>query len=254
MENLTRRNFNTSLLSSLFTLSLVETLCSKELFAKPVYTVAKNWLADVEEASQAMKKQQIPQIEWQQKIAEIFARVEQKDLLRAIDFDRLRKKLKLVGPHEAIIGVEPAHQKSLPDELSFDATIYGMKKGVVIPPHCHRNMTSMHMPIGGALHGWHFARVADEADHLIIKPTMNKALTIGEITTISDEKDNVHWFQPTGEVAYTFSIAVYRIDRAQKFGGRQFYLDAAHGDKVEGDKLRVKKLSSEEAYKIYGKA
>ena len=41
---------------------------------------------------------------------------------------------------------------------------------------------------------------------------------------------------------------------AQKFGGRQFYVDAAHGEKVEGDKLRVKKLSSEDAYKIYSNA
>ncbi len=254
MDNLSRRTFTTNLLSSLFTVSLVETLCSHELIARPVHAVAKDWLVEVEEATQALRKQKLAQSEWQSKIAEIFARVEQKDLLRAIDFDRLRKKLKLVGSHEAIIGVEPTHQKSLPDELSFDATIYGMKKGAVIPPHCHRNMTSMHMPIGGALHGWHFDRVADEADHLIIKPTMDKALTIGEVTMISDEKDNVHWFQPTGDVAYTFSIAVYRIDRAQKFGGRQFYVDAAHGEKVESDKLRVKKLSSEEAYKIYGNA
>jgi hypothetical protein len=253
-NHLLRRNFNTGLLSSLFTFSLVETLCGNELLAKPILVVAKDWLVEVEEASQAMRKRTIAQSEWQSKITEIFARVEPKDLLRAIDFDRLRKRLKLVGNHEAIIEVETARQKGLPEELSFDAMIYGMKKGAVIPPHCHRNMTSMHMPIGGALHGWHFDRVADEADHLIIKQTMDRALTLGEVTTVSDEKDNVHWFQPTGEAAYTFNIAVYRVDRAQKFGGRQFYVDAAHGDKVEGDKRRVKKLSSEEAYKIYGNA
>lgn len=254
MEDISRRNFNTSLLSSLFTLSLVETLCSNEVIAKPIYTIATDWLREVEEASRAMREQQAKQGEWQNKIAEIFARVEQKDLLRAIDFDRLHKKLKLVGPQEAIISVETKPQKGLPDELSFDAMIYGMKKGAVIPPHCHRNMASMHMPIGGALHGWHFDRIADENDHLIIKPTMDKALTIGEVTTVSDEKDNVHWFQPTGEVAYTFNIAVFRIDKTQKFGGRQFYVDAAHGEKVDGEKLRVKRLSSEDAYKIYSKS
>jgi hypothetical protein len=254
MSNLSRRNFNASILNSLFTFSLIETLCSNKALATPIHVIAKDWLAEVEEATQAMRKQTLAQSEWQNKIGEIFARVEQKDLLRAIDFDRLRKKLKLVGSHEAIIYVEPPKHKSLPDELSFDAMIYGMKKGAVIPPHCHRNMTSMHMPISGALHGWHFDRVADEADHLIIQPTTDKALTIGEVTTVSDDKDNVHWFRPTGEVAYTFNIAVYRIDRAQKVGGRQFYVDAAHGDKVGGDKLRVKKLSSEDAYKIYSKS
>lgn len=254
MDKLSRRSFNTGLLSSLFTFSLVETLSRSELLAKPIHVIAKSWLAEVEEASLALRKGQIKPGEWQTKIAEIFARLEQKDLLHAIDFDRLRKNLKLVGPQEAIIEVEPKAQHGLPDELSFDAMIYGMKKGAVIPPHCHRNMASMHMPISGALHGWHFDRVADEADHLIIKPTMDRALLLGEVTTVSDEKDNVHWFQPTGEVAYTFNIAVFRIDKLQKVGGRQFYVDAAHGDKVDGDKLRVKKLSSEDAYKIYGKS
>ncbi len=254
MNSLSRRNFNANLLSSLFTFSLVETLCSNELFAKPVHAVAKDWLVNVEEASRAMQKQQITQSQWQQKIAEIFARVEQKDLLRAIDFDRLSQKLKLIGSHEGVIETKPAHSAGMPAELSFSTFIYGMKKGGAIPPHCHRNMTSMHMPIGGALHGWHFDRGADEAQHLIIKPTLDKALAIGEVTTISDEKDNVHWFEATSDVSYTFNILVMDVNPAIKTGGRQFYVDAAHGEKVEGDKLRVKKLSSEEAYKIYGKA
>lgn len=254
MDNLSRRNFNTSLLHSLFTLSLVETLCSNELIAKPIQALAKDWLAEVEEASQAMKKQQLKQSEWQSKIAEIFARVEQKDLLHAIDFDRLSKKIKLVGSHEGVIATKPPHSKSLPPELSFDTFIYGLKKGGTIPPHSHRNMTSMHMPIAGASHGWHFDRVADEANHLIIKPTLDNALTLGEVTTVSDDKNNVHWFEATSDVAYMFNILVMEVNPASKTGGRQFYVDAAHGDKVEGDKRRVKKLSSEEAYKIYGKA
>lgn len=251
---ISRRNFNTNLLSSLFTFSLVETLCSNELFAKPIHVIAKDWLVEVEEASQAMKKQQSKQSEWQNKIAEIFARVEQKDLLRAIDFDRLSQKIKLVGSHEGVIETKPPRSKSMPSELSFDTFIYGMKKGGTIPPHSHRNMTSMHMPIAGTSHGWHFDRLADEADHLIIKPTLDNALTLGEVTTVSDQKNNVHWFEATSDVAYMFNILVMDVDPASKTGGRQFYVDAAHGDKVEGDKLRVKKLSSEEAYKIYGKS
>ena len=254
MENLSRRNFNTSLLSSLFTFSLVETLCSNELIAKPVHAIAKDWLTEVEDASQAMTKQRIKQSEWQNKIAEIFARVEQKDLLRAIDFDRLSKKLKLVGSHEGVIETTPTRNPRLPAELSFSTFIYGMKKGGAIPPHCHRNMTSMHMPIRGESHGWHFDRVADEADHLIIKPTLDNALTLGEVTTVSDEKNNVHWFEATSDVAYMFNILVMDVNPTIKTGGRQFYVDAAHGEKVEGDKLRVKKLSSQEAYKIYGRS
>ncbi len=249
MKNISRRNFNTSLFGSLFTFSLVETLFNHDALAKPIHAVAKTWLAEVEEASLAMKNHQIRQGEWQQKIAEIFGRVEQKDLLRSIDFDRLSKQLKIVGSHEAVIETLPKETKN----LSVSAYIYGMKKNGVIPPHCHRNMTSMHMPIGGGLHGWHFNRVADEASHLIIKPTMDKELTLGEVTTVSDEKDNVHWFKPITDVSYTFNILVVEIDPTINTSGRQFYLDAANGEKTDGDKLRVKKLNSKDAYRIYGK-
>ena len=252
--DITRRHFNTNLLGSLFTFSLVETLFIHDALAKPIRAEVKYWLAEVEETSMAMKKQQCKQSDWQQKIAEIFSRVEQKDLLRSIDFDRLSKQLKIVGSHEAVIETLPQHSAGMPKELSFSTYIYGMKKSGVIPPHCHQNMTSMHMPISGGLHAWHFDRVADEANHLIIKPTMDKTLTLGEVTTVSDEKDNVHWFKPTSEVSYTFNILVVDIDPAKKSTGRQFYLDAANGEKTDGDKLRVKKLNSKEAYRIYGKS
>ncbi len=251
--DLNRRNFNTNLLGSLFTFSLVETLFSHDALSKPIQAEVKYWLAEVEEVSRTMQKQQGKQSEWQQKIAEIFSRVEQKDLLRSIDFDGISKRMKIVGSQEAVIETLPKHMTEMPKELSFNTYIYGMKKSGVIPPHCHRNMTSMHMPIGGGLHGWHFDRIADEAENLIIKPTMDKALLPGEVTTVSDEKDNVHWFKPTSEVAYTFNILVMEIDPKINFGGRQFYLDAAHGEKIDGDKLRVKKLNSKDAYRIYGK-
>ena len=250
--DLARRHFNTSLLGSIFTFSLVETLFSQDALAKPICEEVKYWLAEVEEASRSMQKQQLKQIEWQQKIAEIFSRVEQKDLLASIDFDRLSKELKIVGSHEAVTETLPKHFVGMPKDLSFSTYIYGMKKSGVIPPHCHQNMTSMHMPIGGGLHAWHFDRVADESNHLIIKPTMDKNLTLGEVATVSDEKDNVHWFKPTSDVSYSFNILVVEIDPTKKSTGRQFYLDAAHGEKTDGDKLRVKKLNSKDAYKIYG--
>ncbi len=252
MKNIKRREFTTGMLGSLLTLSFVEAICSNNLIAAPVRVATNKWLAEVEEASHAMKTQHCSQADWQNKIAEIFSRVEQKDLLRAIDFDRLSKKLKLVGTHEGVIETTPKRLAGMPEELAFSCFIYGMTKRASIPPHCHRNMTSMHMPIGGTLHGWHFDRISDEKDHVITKPTLDKTLAIGEVTTISDEKDNVHWFQAESEVAYTFNIGVYEVNAADKFTGRQFYLDAAHGEKTDGDKLRVRKLSSQEAYRIYG--
>ena len=70
-------------------------------------------------------------------------------LLRSVDFDRASKKIKFADDREALISVNPSRPKGLPEELEFTTEIYGLKKGRAIAPHCHRNMTTMHMLIGG---------------------------------------------------------------------------------------------------------
>lgn len=254
MGLLSRRTFTGQMLGSVLTFSLVETLSRGGALAKSVAPIAKRWLAEVEEISRAMAEQKAKQIEWQRKIGELFGRVELKDLLRDIDFERLSKTIKFPDDHEGVVPTHPPHSAGLPEELSFSTFIYGMKKGRAIVPHCHRNMTSMHMPIGGELHGWHYDRLADEPGHLIIKPTLDRALKLGEVTTISDEKDNVHWFKAVSEAAFTFNIGVYGIDPAVKMGGRQFYLDPMGGEKLSDGSLRVRQVTVQEAHRLYGKS
>ncbi len=76
----------------------------------------------------------------------------------------------------------------------------------------------------------------------------------GTGATVSDDKDNVHWFKATSDVAFTFNIGVYGIEQAVKFSGRQFYLDPSGGEKLGDGTLRVRHLTSEEAHKLYGKS
>lgn len=254
METISRRNFTTQMLGSLMAFSLVETLSRGDALARGVAPIVKHWLAEVEEISRALAEQKNKQIEWQRKLDELFARVELKDLLRDIDFERLSKTIKFPDDHEGVVATKPPRAAGLPKELSFSTFIYGLKKDRAIVPHCHRNMTSMHMPIGGELHGWHYDRLRDEPEHLIIKPTLDRALKLGEVTTISDEKDNVHWFKAISDVAFTFNIGVYGIDPAVKLGGRQFYLDPLGAEKLGDGSLRVRHLTMKDAHRLYGKS
>lgn len=254
MTLLSRRNFSDRMLGSLMTFSLVETLSYGGGLNKSVAPIAKHWLAEVEEISRATTEQKIKQIEWQSKLGELFAHVELKDLLRDIDFERLSKTIKFPDDHEGLVSTKPKCPIKLPEDLSFSTFIYGMKKGRAIVPHCHRNMTSMHMPIGGELHGWHYDRLADEPGHVVIKPTLDRALKLGEVTTISDEKDNVHWFKANSETAFTFNIGVYGINPAVKMSGRQFYLDPLGGEKLSDGSLRVRHLTMKDAHLLYGKS
>jgi hypothetical protein len=251
---MSRRNFTSQMLHSLLTISLVETLSQGKMLGKSIDRIAGHWLAEVEEVSLAVKNGQAKQIEWQQKVQEIFMRVALPDFLRSIDFDRVSKKIEFPDDREGLISVKPSRPRGLPKELEFETNIYGLKKGRAIAPHCHRNMTSMHMLIGGQIHAWHFDRLADEPEHLIINPTLDRALAMGEASTVSDDKNNVHWFKATSDVAFTFNLAVYDINPAMKFSGRQFYLDPTGGEKLGDGSLRVRHLTSQEAYKLYGKS
>jgi len=254
MEKISRRNFTRRTLISLLTLSLAETLSQEKLLGKSIDRITRSWLAEVEEISRAMKKGQAKQIEWQLKIEEIFKRVDMSDFLRSVDFDRVSKKIKFPDDGEGVIPVNPSRPIGLPKELESSTYFYGLKKGRAIAPHCHRNMTSMHMLIGGQMHARHFDRLADEPKHLIVKPTLDRALAVGEASTTSDEKDNVHWFKATSDVAFTFNLAVFEIDSGQPFSGRQFYLDPAGGEKLGDGSLRVRHLTSQEAHRLYGKS
>jgi hypothetical protein len=254
MEKISRRNFTSRTLISLLTLSLAETLSQEKLLGKSIDRITRPWLAEVEEISRAMKKGHAKQIEWQLKIEEIFKRVDMSDFLRSVDFDRVSKKIKFPDDGEGVIPVNPSRPIGLPKELESSTYIYGLKKGRAIAPHCHRNMTSMHMLIGGQMHARHFDRLADEPKHLIVKPTLDRALAVGEASTTSDEKDNVHWFKATSDVAFTFNLAVFEIDSGQPFSGRQFYLDPAGGEKLGDGSLRVRHLTSQEAHRLYGKS
>jgi hypothetical protein len=53
---------------------------------------------------------------------------------------------------------------------------------------------------------------------------------------------------------FTFNIGVYGIDPAVSFGGRQYYLDAARGEKLNDGTLRVRHLKPPEAFRLYGRS
>src|SRR5262245_45197679 len=144
MDKISRREFSGQMAHSLLTLSLVQTLSGAGALGKAIDREARNWLAEVEEVSLAVKNKRAKQVEWQRKIEEIFARVEMSDFLRSIDFDRVSRKMKFPDDGEGVLPVNPFRPRGLPKELEFDTYIYGLKKGRAIAPHSHRNMTSMH--------------------------------------------------------------------------------------------------------------
>jgi hypothetical protein len=253
MEKLSRRGFIQSSLGSLLTFSLVSSLSQAQVLTGSVKSVAHKWVIEMEQITKSMRNAEIKQSEWQQQIEGLLGRVDLKDLLRAIDYDRLAKNAVLPEDHESAEEVEFSKIKGLPGELSFIPFFYAMKKGVAIVPHGHRNMTSMHMILKGDAHGWHYDRVTDEPEHLIIKPTSDKAMAAGDASTISDEQNNIHWFKALSEPVFMFNIGVFSVKSKDSFTGRD-YIDPTNGEKLKDGTIRARRIEQDEAYKLYGKS
>ena len=252
MEKSSRRNFIKSAFGSILAVSLVSSLCEAQVLTGSLKPYAHKWIIEMEQITAAMRNAKIKQSEWQRQIESLLTKIDLKDLLRAIDFDRLAKIAVFPEDHESAENVDFSKIDGLPAEPSFNPYFYAMKEGVAIVPHGHRNMSSMHMVLSGEAHGWLYDRVSDEPEHLIIKPKADKALVPGDASTVSDDSDNIHWFKATKGPLFMFNIGVFGIKPKENFTGRD-YIDPTNGEKLKDGLIRARRVEKEEAYKLYGK-
>jgi hypothetical protein len=85
---------------------------------------------------------------------------------------------------------------------------------------------------------------------MIIRPTIDRTFAPGEHSTVSDFKDNVHWFTATSDRAFIFNIHVMNVDPAKKENGR-VYIDP-NGEKLSEGRIRARRVSAAEVFKLYG--
>ena len=110
------------------------------------------------------------------------------------------------------VGFDLSKVEGLPANLGFGKQIFGCKKGQSIVPHGHANMCTGFIVLKGKWHGKHYDRVETHADHYVIKPTIDRHFEPGDLSTISDHKDNVHWFKSESDAAYIFNVHVIGYD------------------------------------------
>jgi len=248
--SLSRRGFNQATLGSLLTFSLLESLFTNDAFTEEIKPVAAKWLSELNELSSDVKERKLTQIEWQQKVEELMAKADLVDLMKFVDFDKLTKDIKLKDKGERAIRHRFPEVEGLPTELVFGHQIFGMNKGRSIAPHGHNNMATAFLMLKGQCHGRHYDRMEDGEDFMIIKPTIDEKFKVGQYSTISDHKDNIHWFKATSEKAFVFNIHVVNIDAEIKRGGR-VYIDP-FGEELSHGLIKAKRLTHREAYKKFG--
>jgi len=251
MAALSRRQFTRDTLGTMLTMSLLETVFQHELLGAEVRPAAANWLRDIEKLGQDLKGQKLEQVAWQQKIEELFRQVPLADVLAMIDFDQLTSGIKFVDNGALSLRFKFPEVEGVPKNLVFGKQIFALKKNRSVVPHGHNNMATAFLILKGDLRGRHYDRLKDEPEHFIIKPTVDRTFTPGECSTVSDYKDNVHWFQAMTEPAFIFNLHVLQVNPDNREPTGRLYLDP-QGEKLADGLVRARQLSYDEAHKLYG--
>jgi hypothetical protein len=248
MSSLSRRAFQQQALGSLLTYSLLETLFSGDVFAEEVKPLAARWLADINMLSSDLKGKKLEQVEWQKKIEELFAAVELPELMKFIDFEKLKTFVKPKERGEQALRANLPKVEGLPTELVFGHQVFALTKGRSVPPHGHDNMATAFLILQGSFQGRHYDRLEDEPQHMIVTPTLDRKFGPGEYSTVSEFKDNVHWFEALSDEAFIFNIHVMGLHEGRS---QRLYIDP-NGEKLPGNRIRAPKIDHARANELYG--
>ncbi len=247
-SEITRRQFKGTAIQSLLTFSLLETLFGAELFAKDIRPVTAQWLKELNTIAQDLKGTKLTQGQWKNQCEKLFNQVNLRDLLEFIDFDGRISQTPFREKGERAIRFRFPEVEGLPTNLIFGHQIFKLKKGQSVVPHGHDNMATAFLVLQGSFHGRHYDRLEDTQSHMIIKPTINETFKQGDVSSITDKQDNVHWFKTTAEQGYIFNIHVLNLNNGTS--GR-VYIDP-NGEALDDGSIRARKLSAAEATNLYG--
>lgn len=244
-----RRDFSKETLMTLTSIALLDLLFTNNLFASPVKKISARWLKELHTMCKDLKTSKITQFEWQKQITAFHDKLPLADLLKLIDYENAVKNLEY--PDRGTVSKDPILPKveGISENYSFTGRIFGMKKERAIIPHGHKNMSSCHRILNGEVLLRQYDRIKDEGDYMIIKKTVEETASAGSFSSISDNKDNVHWLITNTSYAHTFDVVIGGLhDKKTEVDN----IDMYKAQKVEGDLLKVKKLSREDALEKYG--
>ena len=247
----TRRDFTRHALQSLTALALIEGLWSSRLLGADVRPLIDDWFKELNAISHEVHEHKTKDAEFQKALEELYRRVDLQALFESLDFDRLYAGVNFPAKGAKTFSGDDVHMSGLPKNPVFGRQIFAMKKGRSIVPHGHDNMATGFLVLKGNFRGRHYDRIEDHSDHYVIRPTIDRAFKPGEFSTISDHKDNIHWFTAESETCFIFNVHVVETNPENTKRPGRVYIDPL-GEKLAGGLIKAPKISYGKVNQLYG--
>jgi hypothetical protein len=250
MSRLTRRSFSVATLEALLMACLFQRSARADALGGTLKWSLRPWLHQLDEASAALSSGGIAPRTWQREVENTLARVELADFLRSLDFARLAAGARFPSEGEGMQRLYFLDEASRLQPLTFRPFLFTLRRGTAVVPHGHHNMATMHMVLDGRARVRHFDRLETTATDMLIRPVSDAEGGPGEVTSISDEHQNIHWFEALSDRVLMFNIGVYQV-RPGSFGERD-YIDPLGGVPLGDGSVRAARLGRSDAYAKYG--
>jgi len=176
------------------------------------------WAREVVGLNRELASGAIGLLDWQDRIATVNMSVPVGDISRYLQIDALTSHFSY--PTRLAQTVDPR----FPKEVSVDGVarpwfmrVFAMREGGAIVPHAHNNMVSAHLVVRGGFHARTYHRIEDEGQAIAIRPSLDRLLKPGEVITMSDDRDNVHWLVAQRSGSMTFDIGVVNISKTRTY-------------------------------------
>ncbi len=225
---------------------LAQAIASRQLLARNASRKLDDWVRAHDDLARKLHAKSIGGAQWQRNVEELSASIELAEILRGIDFAKLERDFRFTtdGGTKQVLRVSD-------QRLMFGAAIFGLEKNKAITPHGHRHMVSAHLVLSGSLRVRNFDRIADEETHLTLRPTVDDVIAPGACSTMSTERNNVHWFVAKTARAFTLDAVVSDLTE----GARSYAIDLVDprgGTKLPNGDVRAPRIAWKESVRLYG--
>ncbi|RFB05742.1 hypothetical protein [Parvularcula marina] len=208
-----------------------------------------DWVRKTDELTAFLRAESLSVADWRTGLDQLFAQVSLDDILRDTDFTA---RSEAAGFAEK--GVATANIKwddGTNRRLSFFSKIFAIGKGRAIIPHGHAGMVSAHLPLSGAMHLRQYDQLERNETALRIRPTVDREVRPGDLSSIGMEADNIHWFVAT-EPAHTLDTIVTGVDESAAQAFDIFNLDMDEASREPNGDLIAPRMGVAEALAKYG--
>ena len=236
IASMSRRQVMQGMISTIAIAQVLRLAVGTKAIAAPIAPLTDKWAQDLGELARNLNRSSLTVTQWHDAIEALNKTVPIADVLELVDFDRLRPKLERSGRFESYQYV------SLPGIGStaglFWTNLFIVPEGGAIPPHGNNELVTAHLIVRGRLHARTFDRVADEPGRMLLRPARDEHCDVGSTITMSDERDNVHWFVAEGGPAFTLDVGAIAPKLRDHLHGTEkdgrIYLDPTAGRRAGG--------------------